>query len=123
VVGVWPENSVDLLKKLRPDQVTDATERATLSDSTAGPIEPDSVTIGISGAVIDETVTVTEEEIAGAMRLIAEAEHWIAEGAAGVALAGLIKRADAYRDRNVAVVLCGRNIALDTFLEVMRDSR
>jgi len=123
VVGVWPENSVDLLKRLRPDEVTDGTERPTLSDSTAGPIEPDSVTIGISGAVIDEAVTVSEEEIADGMRQIAEAEHWIAEGAAGVALAGLHKRAEAYRGRNVAVVLCGRNIALDTFLEAMRTLR
>lgn len=116
VVGVWPENSVDLLKRLRPDQVADATERPTLSDSTAGAIEPNSVTIGICRGVIDETVTVSEAEIADAMRRIAEAEHWITEGSAGVALAGLIKRAEAYRDRSVAVVLCGRNIALDTFL-------
>ena len=116
VVGVWPENSVDLLKRLRPDQVADATERPTLSDSTAGAIEPDSVTIDICKAVIDETVTVTEAEIAQAMRQIAESEHWIAEGAAGVALAGVVKRAAAYGGRNVAVVLCGRNIALDSFL-------
>lgn len=116
VVGVWPENSVDLLKRLRPDQVADATERPTLSDSTAGAIEPDSVTIDICKAVIDETVTVTEAEIAQAMRQIAESEHWIAEGAAGVALAGVVKRAAAYSGRNVAVVLCGRNIALDSFL-------
>ncbi|HMK86888.1 MAG TPA: threonine/serine dehydratase [Steroidobacteraceae bacterium] len=119
VVGVWPENSADLLKRLRPDQVVDATERPTLSDSTAGAIEPNSVTIGICDGVIDETLTVSEEEIADAMRQIAEAEHWITEGAAGVALAGVMKRAQAYRDRNVAVVLCGRNIALDTFLEAI----
>ena len=116
VVGVWPENSVDLLKRLRPDQVADATERPTLSDSTAGAIEPDSVTIDICKGVIDETVTVSEVQIAQAMRQIAETEHWIAEGAAGVTLAGVIKRAAAYRGRNVAVVLCGRNIALDSFL-------
>jgi len=116
VVGVWPENSVDLLKRLRPDQVADATERPTLSDSTAGAIEPDSVTIDICKGVIDETVTVTEAEIAQAMRQIAESEHWIAEGSAGVALAGVVKRAAAYGGRNVAVVLCGRNIALDSFL-------
>jgi threonine dehydratase len=119
VVGVWPENSVDLLRRLRPDQVADATERPTLSDSTAGAIEPNSVTIGIGKGVIDETLTVTEDEIAEAMRQIAVAEHWIVEGAAGVALAGVIKRAQAYRDRDVAVVLCGRNVALDTFLEAI----
>jgi len=119
IVGVWPENSLDLLKKLRPDEVTDGTERPTLSDSTAGPIEPQSVTIAICERVIDETVTVTEAEIGEAMRQLAEADHWITEGAAGVALAGLLKRAEDYRGRSAAVVICGRNIALETFLSVM----
>jgi len=116
VVGVWPANSVDLLKQLRPDSVDDATERPTLSDSTAGAIEPNSVTLEICQGVIDETITVSEEEIADAMRQIAESEHWIAEGSAGVALAGLMQQAAAYRGRDVAVILCGRNIALETFL-------
>jgi threonine dehydratase len=61
-------------------------------------------------------MTVKESEIAAAMRKLAAAEHWIVEGSAGVALAGLIKVADAYRGQKVAVVLCGRNIALETFL-------
>jgi threonine dehydratase len=41
------------------------------------------------------------------------------EGAAGVALAGLIQVADQYRGKKVAVVLCGRNVALETFLGAM----
>src|SRR6185503_21342922 len=83
---------------------------------TAGAVEPGSVTFPVCQSVIDATVTVTEAEIAAALRHIAAAEHWIVEGAAGVALAGLIKTASAWRDRTVAVVLCGRNIALETFL-------
>jgi threonine synthase len=74
-------------------------------------------------AVIDETVTVTEPEIAFAMRKIAEMERWMVEGAACVAVAGLIKRAEAYRRRKVAAVLCGRNIALETFLRAVDGSR
>jgi threonine dehydratase len=31
-------------------------------------------------------------------------------------LAGLVKRAESFRGRKVAVVLCGRNIALEKFL-------
>jgi threonine dehydratase len=70
--------------------------------------------------VIDETVTVTEAEIGQAMRMIAEAEHWIVEGSAGVALAGVVKCARSYRGRNVAAILCGRNIALNTFLRAIQ---
>jgi threonine dehydratase len=38
------------------------------------------------------------------------------EGAAGVALAGLTRSAKAYEGKTVAVVLCGRNIGLETFI-------
>ncbi|MDB6161700.1 MAG: hypothetical protein JWO04_5406 [Gammaproteobacteria bacterium] len=116
VVGVWPENSACLLKALEAGQIIDVPESPTLSDSTAGAVEPGSVTFPICQSVIDQTMTVKESETAAAMRNLAAAEHWIVEGSAGVALAGLIKVADAYRGKKVAVVLCGRNIALETFL-------
>jgi threonine dehydratase len=119
VVGVWPENSACLLKALEAGRIIDVTESPTLSDSTAGAVEPGSVTFPICQSVIDQTVTVTESEIAAAMRSIATAEHWMVEGSAGVALAGLMKVADAYRGQKVAVVLCGRNIALQTFLDAI----
>jgi threonine dehydratase len=119
VVGVWPENSACLLKALEAGQIIDVPESPTLSDSTAGAVEPGSVTFPICQSVIDQTVTVTEPEIAAAMRSIAAAEHWIVEGAAGVALAGLVKLADAYKGQKVAVVLCGRNVALETFLQAI----
>jgi threonine dehydratase len=59
---------------------------------------------------------VTEAEIASGMRSVAQSDQWIVEGSAGVALAGLAQRADAYRGKKVAVVLCGRNVSLETFL-------
>ena len=39
--------------------------------------------------------------------------------AAGVALAAALKSAGDYRGRKIAVVVCGRNIALDTFRSVL----
>ena len=116
VVGVWPENSPCLLRALEAGRLFEVPESPTLSDGTAGGIEPGSVTFPICQSVIDATITVAESEIAAAMREIAAADHWMVEGAAGVALAGLIKAASAWQGRRVAVVLCGRNIAIDTFL-------
>ena len=116
VVGVWPENSPCMLRAMEAGKVVDVEEQDTLSDGTAGAVEPGAVTLPVCQAVIDETVTVTEKEIGFAMRQLAQDEHWIVEGSAAVALAGLVKRKDDFRGRKVAVVLCGRNIALERFL-------
>ena len=116
VMGVWPENSPCMLRAMEAGEIVDVDEKETLSDGTAGAIEPGSVTLPVCRAVIDDTVTVSEAEIGSAMRLLAQTEHWIVEGSAGVALAGLAKRAASLPNRKVAVVLCGRNIALERFL-------
>ena len=47
------------------------------------------------------------------------AQHLMVEGAAGVALAGMLKCTQAYRGRKVAVVLCGRNIGPQAFVTVI----
>ena len=91
-------------------------EHETLSDGTLGAIEPGSATFPVCQAVIDARVVVSEAEIATALSQLAEAEDLMVEGAAGVALAGLIKCAHAYRGRKVAVVLCGRNIGPQRFM-------
>ena len=119
IVGVWPENSPSMLRAMEAGAIVDVEERPTLSDGTAGGIEPGSVTLPICQEVIDETVTVSEAQIASAMRRLAETDHWIVEGSAGVALAGLIKRSQAYKRSKVAVVLCGRNVSLERFMEAI----
>jgi threonine dehydratase len=119
VVGVWPAASTCLLDSLNAGHIVETPESPTLSDGSTGAVEPGSVTFPICRDVIDETLTVTEDEIARAMRLVAEGERWMIEGAAGVAVAGLVKTAERYRDKKVAVVLCGRNVTLETFLGAM----
>lgn len=116
VVGVWPEASPCMLRALEAGRIVPCEEYDTLSDATAGAIEPGSVTFPICQSVIDERVVVSEKETATAMRMLAEQEHLMIEGAAGVALAGLAQQAKAYEGRTVAVVLCGRNIGLEAFI-------
>jgi threonine dehydratase len=119
VIGVWPENSPCMLEALQAGAIVDTVEYPTLSDATAGAVEVGSVTFPICGDVIDATLTVTESEIASAMRTVAQTDRWMIEGAAGVAVAGLIKSATAYQGRKVAAIVCGRNIALDKFLHAV----
>lgn len=128
VVGCWPENSPVLFNCLNAGRIIEVDETPTISDSTAGGLEEGSLTLALCEKLIDEKVLVTEEEICDALRLIAEHERWMVEGAAGVALAGLLRllrRADEWRGRRVVVILCGRNIGVDRFMEAIarRSSR
>lgn len=123
IIGVWPENSPCMLEALKAGAIVDTVEYPTLSDATAGAVEAGSVTFPLCSAVIDESLTVTEDEIASAMRTIAQTDRWMIEGAAGVAVAGLLKSAHAYPGRKVAAIVCGRNIALDKFLHAVDGPR
>ena len=101
-------------------EIHEVEETATISDGTAGGVEPQAITLASCLALIDESVLVSEGEIGEAMALLAEQERWIVEGSAGVALAGFLKMADEMRDARVAVVLCGRNIGFEKFLQAIR---
>jgi threonine dehydratase len=111
IVGCWPENSPVMLECMRAGRVVDVPERPTLSESTAGGLEPGSVTVDICRRVIDRTVVVPESSILGAMRLILEKEHWVIEGAAALAVAAYLQEAPQFAGKNVAIILCGRNLS------------
>jgi threonine dehydratase len=111
VVGCWPENSPVMYECLRAGRIVEVPERPTLSESTAGGLEPGSVTFEMCRRAIDRCVLVTEEEILAAMRWMLEEEHWVIEGAAGVAVAAFKKEAEKYADKKVAIVVCGRNLS------------
>uniref|UniRef100_Q024T6 L-threonine ammonia-lyase n=1 Tax=Solibacter usitatus (strain Ellin6076) TaxID=234267 RepID=Q024T6_SOLUE len=111
VVGCWPENSPVMKACLEAGKIVEVAERPTLSESTAGGLEEGSVTFELCRQSIDRSVLVTEEEILGAMRFVLQTEHWLIEGAAGVAMAAYLKDAKRYHGRKAAVVLCGRNVS------------
>jgi threonine dehydratase len=118
IVGCWPENSPVLYQCLEAGRIVKVDELPTLSESTAGGLEPESVTLDICRRVMDRAVLVSEEEIRSAMRRVMEAEHWVIEGAAGVAVAGFLKEAERYRGKTVVMVLCGRNVSPAVLHEV-----
>lgn len=111
VVGCWPENSPVMKACLDAGKIVDVPELPTLSESTAGGLEEGSVTFELCRQAIDRSVLVTEEEILQAMRFVLQTEHWVIEGAAGVALAAYLKDAKRYRGKTAAVVICGRNVS------------
>ncbi|WP_411563922.1 threonine/serine dehydratase [Pseudomonas shirazensis] len=119
IVGCWPANSPALHASLAAGRIIEVNEEETISDGTAGGVEPDSVTLGLCQRLLSQSVLVSEAQIKTAMREVAASERWIIEGAAGVAMAGMLALAEEYRGKKVAVVLCGRNIVLEKYLEAI----
>ncbi len=110
VIACSPENSCVMHHSLQAGTLLDLPSEPTLSDSTAGGIEPDSITFPICQALVDDSVTVSESEIAEAMGYIYRVHGMVVEGAAGVALAGLRRMATECAGQTVCVVLCGSNV-------------
>jgi threonine dehydratase len=110
VVGCSPENSAVMIESLKAGHILELPSAPTLSDGTAGGVEAGAITFDWCRALGDAYVTVTEDDIRQAMRSVQETHHLAVEGAAGVALAAFLRQAHAWRDKTVAVILCGGNV-------------
>lgn len=110
IIGAQPLNSRVMAESVRVGQVLELPSAPTLSDGTAGGIEPDTITFSLCKNLVDEWVEVPEEAIARAMRHSIEVEHLLIEGSAGVAIAALSSVRVPLAGR-VVVVLCGANVS------------
>jgi threonine dehydratase len=121
VVGCWPENSPALYAALQAGKIIDVPEQPTLSDATAGGLEPGAITFELARELVTDHVLVSEAEIADAMRLMLAEHHLVVEGAAAVAVAAYRKTCARYAGKSVAIVLCGGNVSYSTLKRVVCD--
>jgi threonine dehydratase len=119
IVGCQPEASAVMAHSVEAGRIVDEESRPTLSDGTAGGIEQGSITFDLCRTLVDEFVLVSEAEIAAAMRQFIDFEHQLIEGAAGVALAGMLKQKDRLAGRTVVVLICGGNVSRDTLKRIL----
>ncbi len=111
VVGCSPTNSAVMHHSVAAGRVLTLESLPTWSDSTAGGVELDTVTFAACQRFVADWVLVDEPAIVDAMKTVITRERLLIEGAAGVAVAGLVARADAYRGRKLVAVLCGSNLS------------
>ena len=121
ITGCLPENSPVMSLSIQAGEIIDFESKPTLSDGTAGGIEKGAITFSLCQKLVDSFVLVSEEEIKDAMRLIFDNHHQVIEGAAGVAVAGLLKEASLNQPlgKKIAVIICGGNIDIDTFKQII----
>ena len=121
VVGVEAEQSPAFARALAAGEITPIEPGETLADGLGGNIEPGSLTFALVRDHLAALTAVSEAEIAEAIRFLARAHGLVAEGAAGVAVAGVMTDRVAPGEGARVVVLTGRNIALPRLAAVLAD--
>ena len=113
VVGCWPENSPVMHQCLLAGGIVEVEERPTLSESTAGGLEPGSVTFDVCRRAIDRSVLVTRR------RDPARDADGAGDGALGDrgrgrrGGGGVSAEAARWRGKKAAIVICGRNVSAE----------
>lgn len=77
------------------------------------------LTFGILRELLDDLVTLTEEELAEGVRLALRTTHNLAEGAGAASLAAAVKLRDRLRGRAVVCVMSGGNLDQATLARIL----
>lgn len=121
IIGVEAEASPGLSTAVEAGRVEMVEVEETIADGLAGNIEPGTITVELVKRHVSELVSVTDDEIAGAIRWLVKTHGFVAEGAGAAPIAALQAGMvpEEYLDGDVVVIVSGRNIALDTLGAVL----
>jgi threonine dehydratase len=119
IIACSPRNSPAMHTCMEAGQFLDVPCGPTLSDATAGGVEPGSVTLDLCRRSVDRSLLISEDDIALAVRDLVGQHKILVEGAAGAVLAGYRQLSEELRGKSVVLLLCGANISLKNLREVI----
>ncbi|HEX6163795.1 MAG TPA: threonine/serine dehydratase [Vicinamibacterales bacterium] len=116
IIGVEVEASSPFTLSLEAGRITTITPRPSLADGLVGNLEPDSMTFPLVKQVVDYVVTVSEDDLARAMKGLATEERLIVEGAGAAATAAILAGKASASGQRVAAMVTGGNVDLPKWL-------
>ncbi|MBM2575127.1 threonine dehydratase [Jannaschia sp. Os4] len=118
IVGVVSENAAGAKLSVERGDLVETNSAATFADGMAVRM-PVREAFDIYRAGAARILSVSDAEVAEAIRLFWTGTHNAAEGAGAAPLAGLMQERDRMAGRTVAVILCGGNIDAGKFATVL----
>lgn len=119
VIGVSMELGPAMVESLKAGKIVDITESPTLADALAGGLNRDNkYTFKMIQKYVDETVLVSEDEIAMAMSYLLEKHHLIVEGAGAVGIAALMFNKVSKLSKNTIVIISGGNVDMQHLIRI-----
>jgi threonine dehydratase len=116
LVGVEAEASMPFTVSLEAGRITEIRPQPSLADGLVGNLEPASMTFPLVKQVVDRVVTVSEEELALAMKGLAGEEQLIVEGAGAAAVAAIMTGKASAPGQRVVAIVTGGNVDLPKWL-------
>ncbi len=110
VIGVELDVSCPFQTSLRAGRLVEIVAGATLADGLGGNPDPDTITFDFIQRFVDRIVTVSEDDLAGAVVGLVEREHLVTEGAGAAATAAVAARRVDVSGRRTVVIVSGANI-------------
>lgn len=118
VIGVVAEGAPAYALSYAAGRVVETNASDTIADGMATRMpDPDALAMILQGAA--RVVTVTDAEIAGAVRAYYSDTHNLAEGAGAAALAALLQERERQAGRRVGVILSGGNVDRPVYLKLL----
>ena len=119
IIGVVAENAPAYSLSFAAGNPVSTESSLTLADGVAVRV-PDPQALDIILKHTSRIITVSEYEIASAMRYFFTDAHHVIEGAGATSLAALIKEKPNMSGKRVAVIASGGNVDLDLYCEILR---
>lgn len=122
IIGVSMERGPAMVRSLEAGKVVDIEELPTIADGLAGGLGAhNDYTFPLVQNYIDETVLVSEKEIADAMAFALNDHRLIVEGAGAVGMAAILSGKVKQHGNHSVVVVSGSNVRLPLLLEIARE--
>src|SRR5581483_7042726 len=121
-IGVEAAASCAFHTSVAAGRLVEIVPRATLADGLGGNPDPDTITSALIQRHVDRIVTVTEDDLADAIRGLVRHEHLVSEGAGAAAVAAVAVRRANVEGRTIVVVVSGANIDSTTLTRVLERS-
>jgi len=121
IIGVVPEGAPAYARSFEAKRKIEAPVTTLLGDGMACRV-PDDASLQTVLENVERVVTVSEEEIAQAMKIYFTDTHNVVEGAGAAGLAAALKERNQVQGKRVGLVATGGNVDHDVFARVLSDT-
>jgi len=124
VIGVSMDHGPAMVESIKAGRIVDVDEQPSLADALVGGLGNENhYTINMVKKYVDETVLVSEDEIAAGMVFALEQHHQVLEGGGAVGIAALMAKKVRHLGKHVVIVASGGNASLPILLDLAQRVR
>lgn len=108
VIAGEPINASDAFESIKAGKIIPVKDPATIADGLRTSLGD--ITFPLIKELVSDIVTVSEDEIINAMKLVWERMKIIIEPSSAVAFAALLKNLSPYKNKNIGIIVSGGNV-------------